>query len=71
MKHRTRRAGGGDSGARARAFARGQDYIVRDARVLREVADLWEPVNRIGSADGRKVARWRAPAPFIFFRVGR
>lgn len=31
----------------------GQEYVVRDPRVLREVDDLWEPVNRIGAEQGR------------------
>lgn len=30
----------------------GQEYVVRDPRVLREVEELWEPVSRIGSQQG-------------------
>lgn len=48
---------------RARSFRRsnerllwfrqdGEEYIVRDPRVLREVEELWEPVSRIGSKQG-------------------
>lgn len=31
----------------------GQEYIVRDPNVLREIDDLWEPVSRIGEEQGR------------------
>jgi bla regulator protein BlaR1 len=31
----------------------GQEYVVRDAAVLREVEELWEPVDRIGEEQGR------------------
>ncbi|HYW05858.1 MAG TPA: M56 family metallopeptidase [Longimicrobium sp.] len=31
----------------------GQEYVVRDAAVLREVEDLWQPVGEIGEAQGR------------------
>jgi bla regulator protein BlaR1 len=31
----------------------GQEYVVRDAGVLREVNELWEPVGRIGEEQGR------------------
>ena len=31
----------------------GQEYVVRDPRVLREVGELWEPVSRIGEEQGR------------------
>lgn len=31
----------------------GQEYVVRDAGVLREVEELWEPVGRIGEEQGR------------------
>lgn len=32
---------------------RGQEYVVRDAGVLRQVEELWEPVGRIGDEQGR------------------
>jgi bla regulator protein BlaR1 len=31
----------------------GQEYVVRDAGVLREVDELWEPMGRIGEQQGR------------------
>lgn len=31
----------------------GQEYVVRDPAVLREVEALWEPVNRVGEEQGR------------------
>jgi bla regulator protein blaR1 len=31
----------------------GQEYVVRDPAVLREVEELWEPVGRIGEEQGR------------------
>jgi bla regulator protein BlaR1 len=31
----------------------GREYVVRDAGVLREVNELWEPVSRIGEEQGR------------------
>ena len=35
----------------------GQEYVVRDAGVLREVEELWEPMGRIGQEQGRIGAR--------------
>lgn len=35
----------------------GQEYVVRDPGVLREVEELWEPVGRIGGEQGRIGAR--------------
>jgi bla regulator protein BlaR1 len=35
----------------------GQEYVVRDAGVLREVTELWEPMGRIGQEQGRIGAR--------------
>lgn len=60
----------GESGdaARARRFRRsgepmlwlrqdGQEYVVRDRDVLRDVDELWHPVSRIGGEQGRLGAR--------------
>lgn len=62
-EHTTMSGGSGDA-ERARSHRRpgepmlwfrygGQEYVVRDRGVLREVDELWEPVGRIGEEQGR------------------
>lgn len=60
----TTMSGGSGDAARARRHRRpgepllwfrygGQEYVVRDRGVLRQVDELWEPVGRIGEEQGR------------------